>query len=805
VISLYLRNKTPIDQDAVVANEWTADIPIPKSLSNKVTFNEESKLLTVTGKLSKIERDTLKTLRGVSENSKAAIDTLYTQSQDNNDLERLNPQSPDFKGIVDFVQFLESKVAIANDAIDFGFLQVRTDMYRIRQFVLGTDKASILATSPTLAEIATRDNAVATQRDLQKFFEESKKQSTSPTVQSAAADSSSSQSTTPQIILLKSTAANLLSSQSTAPKISESAFLTTGLSSAKLSLVTASVDSSKASLSNFSVNDRVSPAASALFQSQLRNTNDSIIAQSPITGLAQRSVSVGERLSQDPALQAQLYTKDNRQATLTNIAKVGIFKDIVIPGQDLRFGQVQQGVKLPDDNSLPAQSDQFAYISSGVKTLDNTVAALRLAEGRVQGYREAIAICNLALAKLQDTAKQISQRLEVIEGKLTEIRHDLSVIQALENEEKTRIDIINARRKMILDKHVPFFVFRRPRIANLLVNSPTVYVNPAPSIDTIPACLNAHPAVPDDLHAMIDLLRHAPVGWFVTLPKVVDQLNTLELQHRTFDSAQQLPTLPTINTIATNQGFGKSISLALQSHRQALLQKRLELSYASNPFRPKTWREGREQANTLLTLGSLIDGNHGLSTVRNQAAQLLNQMSQVAACLYDRFNDVPTTIRLGWAQRLSEFDEPINLRSLVSLPNWGDLPFLERRDLQTLADWLYQQIQETEPAAIAFLNDLIRISILLASHAPVKQIINGNVIKPIPARLDNRIELTVDNTQVNVGMTVLLHSSDHEVIAHAIVEDLMQGKATAKITKILKTEIPNIPINTRAKFLNQLF
>ena len=801
-----LRNKTPSDQDAVVANEWTADIP--KSLSNKVTFNKESKLLTVTGKLSESERDILSDLSS-SLGNKATISNLYTQSQDNNDLERLNPQSPDFIGIVDFVQFLESKVASANDAIDFGFLQVRTDMYRIRQFVLGTDKASILATSPTLAEIATRDNAVATQRDLQKFFEESKKQSTSPTVQSAAADSSSSQSTAPQIILPKSIAANLLSSQSTAPKISESAFLATG-STFKASLTApikiSQIDTSR-DLASLYI-DRISPAASAVLQSQLRNTEVNVIDQLPISGLAQRSVSVGDRLSQAPAVQAQSYTIANREATLINIAKVGIFKDILIPGQDLRFGQVRPGIKLPSDKDaipLTDKSDQFEYISSGVKALDNTVAALRLAEGRVQAYREAIAICNLAIAKLQDTVKQISQRLEVIEGKLTEIRHDLSVIQALKNEEDTRIKTINARRKMILDKHVPFLVFRRPRIANLLVNSPAVYVNPAPTIDPIPACLNAHPAVPDDLRAMIDLLRHAPVGWFVTLPRVVDQLNTLELQYRTFDSAQQLPTLPTINTIATNQGFGRSIGLALQSHRQVLLQKRLEMSYASNLFRPKTWKEGREQANTLLTLGSLIDGNHGLSTVRNQATQLLNQMSQIAACLYDLFNDVPTTIRLGWAQRLSEFDEPINLRSLVNLPRWGELPFLVRRDLQTLADWLYQQIQETEPAAIAFLNDLIRVSILLASHAPVKQIINGNVIKQIPARLDNRVELTVDNTQINVGMTVLLHSSDHEVIAHAIVEDLMKGKATAKITKILKTEIPEIPVNTRAKFLNQLF
>jgi len=793
-----LRNQTPLDQDAVVVTNWTATISIPENLRQKVSFSTENKLLTVKGVLLESERDTLIAL---SPNDRTAIGNLFQQSQDNNDLEQLNSQSTNFKGIVNFVQFLESKVAQADDAIEFSFLQVRTDMYRVRQFVLGTEKASLLATSPTLAEIATRDSAAATQKDLQQFFEQAKGKVTTKTPLAVSAES-------------QKVADTARPAQAISQPLAQQAFLSapTSIASAKAMQIN---ERSAALIASSSLNvsraldlaTRVKSVdftpASEIFKQRI--TPADVISQSPIIGQAQQSISVGDRLSQSPALQAQAYTVANRKTSLENIAKVGIFKDVVIPGNNLSFGQVQS---LPPNTDVTPQSDQFDYISSGIKTLDNTVAALRLAEGRVQAYRNAIALCQNAIINLQITSQQISQRLQVIEGELTEVRHDLSVTQALENEETERINKINARRQKVLNEHVPFLAFHRPRVANLLINSPAIYVNPASTVDPVPACLNSHPNVPEELRDMINLLRHAPVKWFVALPPVVDQLNTLELLHRAFDSAQQRFISPPIISIANTQGLGQSINRALQANRQALVQKRQEvinISSITSKLRPTTWQDGRNQANTVLTLGDLIDGNHRRSTVSRQATRLLDQMAQVAACLYDRFNDVPATIRLDWAQRFSEFDDPIDLRSLASLPSWSAISVLDRRDLQTLADWLYQQMERSEPAAIAFLNDLIRISILLASHAPVRQIISGNVIKPIPARIDNRIELTVNHTQINIGMTVLLHSATHEVIAHAIVENLTQGQATAKITRLLKPEVQQIPINTRAKFLHQLF
>jgi hypothetical protein len=820
-----LRNQTPLDQDSVVVSGWLATATIPDNLKQKVSLSNENKLLTVKGVLLANERDVLV---GLSASNRAAIDDLFTRSQDNNDLEQLNLQSANFTGISNFIQSLESKVSQADDTIEFSFLQVRTDMYRVRQFVLGTEESNRLATSPTLAEIAKRDDsAIATQKDLQKFFEQSRgKPVPRVTVPGARAILGVEPLTASNVEAPAQSIVSPLTTplvQPLAQPLSQSAFLSNsnlflGRSSGVSELAT-SFTGERATLlkggrattqladsvSGSSIKDAIlASTSSELFQSTI--TSADVIAQSPLIGRAQVSLAVGDRLTQPAALQTQAYTIANRQSALESIAKVGIFKDVMIPGKNQSFGQARLGPLLADVDavSVTNDSDQFTYISSGIKALDSTVAALRLAEGRVQAYRQAISLCQIAVAKLQDTLQQISQRLQVIEGELGEVRHDLSVTQALENEEATRVSAINARRQQVLREHVPFLAFHRPRVADLLVNVPAVYVNPAPTIEPVPACLNGHPAVPDDLRAMVDLLRHAPVGWFVTLPRVVDQLNTLELLHRTFDTVQQRGIIPPIIAAIERKGFGESIERAVQSQRQMLIQYRQV--WVNGPIlRPPTWQAGRDQANTVLTLGDLIDGNHGRSLVSRQASRLLDQMAQVAACLNDRFNDVPAPIRLDWAQRLSEFDDPINLRSLASLPRWGEIPYLDRRDIQTLADWLYQQMAVTTPAAIAFLNDLVRISILLASHAPVRQIINGNVIKPIPARIGNRLELTVDHTRINIGMTVLLHSVTHEVIAQAIVEDLTQGQATAKITQLLKPEIQQIPINTRARFLHQVF
>src|SRR5690606_25324714 len=74
-------------------------------------------------------------------------------------------------GVERFAAYLKARADRADDLVDYGFLKVQTDIYRVRQLVLGTTDATRLAVSPALANIARADTAVATQENISTLFE----------------------------------------------------------------------------------------------------------------------------------------------------------------------------------------------------------------------------------------------------------------------------------------------------------------------------------------------------------------------------------------------------------------------------------------------------------------------------------------------------------------------------------------------------------------------------------------------------------------------------------------------------------
>jgi hypothetical protein len=81
------------------------------------------------------------------------------------------------------------------------------------------------------------------------------------------------------------------------------------------------------------------------------------------------------------------------------------------------------------------------------------------------------------------------------------------------------------------------------------------------------------------------------------------------------------------------------------------------------------------------------------------------------------------------------------------------------------------------------MNDLVRVCILLASHAPVRQIVVGQVERATTLQRDTRVELRVDPTRVRVGMRVLMFSGQ-EVVAQGVVDDLAAGRAAARVVQL---------------------
>ncbi|WBY06450.1 hypothetical protein PIB19_12670 [Sphingomonas sp. 7/4-4] len=62
-------------------------------------------------------------------------------------------------GLDAFLGQIRARLDATNDAIDLGFIRARSDIYRVRQYMLGADSASRLVTSPTLADLSARDES----------------------------------------------------------------------------------------------------------------------------------------------------------------------------------------------------------------------------------------------------------------------------------------------------------------------------------------------------------------------------------------------------------------------------------------------------------------------------------------------------------------------------------------------------------------------------------------------------------------------------------------------------------------------
>jgi len=810
-----LLSQTPIDNDAVTVSNWAATTAIPTPLSNKVSYNPQTQLITVKGVLSVEERDQLINL---SPNDRTAIEDVYNRSKDNTDLIILEK-----KGLQEFINFLESKVAQADDTVEFGFLQSRTSMYRVRQQVLGQEDASRLATSSTLADIATRESAYATQKDLSAYFLAAKaRQVATPdpapapaTRAAAAADS--------EAFLLRDRAVGLQNLR-TAPSgftIGNAATAIPRFDIGKVSGTSLQFGSDiETTIQNDllaqpqgielqpSVNDNLK--TSRLFESPF--TNIDVIEQSPIIGRSPVSIIVGERLKQPAAVETRDFSLAGRQNVVENLAQLGIFKDLPVPGVKLNFGQVKPGT-LPlepsDEKPLPKNADEVEYFSRAVHALDLTVAALRLGEGRVQAYRSAIAPCRKTMNELLALQGQINQRLRVVETELAEARQDVSVAKALLAEEMARVGRVNKRRQRILSEHVTFLAYQRPRSVNLLLTPPWRSLDPGFVADPLPPCLNDSHTIPRELRAMTDLLREAPLSWFRSLPQSLDRIDRVDSLVRLFDSARQrinpavgsAVDIATITTGSTQISqtirgiYGQSLQV-VQQHRRLI--ERLDL----NAIAAQSWRQSRQEAEKILTLGDLLDGNHRRPELSNQAATMLEQLSRVATCLHARFAEVKPVLRLDWAERLSQFDEPVNLRVLSNLPRWGEIETQDRRELQSLVDWLFQQFSSNQAEAIDFGSDLVRLSLLLACHAPVNQIISGRVLKPTTVQPDCRLQISMDPLQVRIGMSVLVYSNSNTVVARGVVDDLNGGLATAKITQTTQVNLA-LSETTRVQFLRQ--
>ncbi|HNH47981.1 MAG TPA: hypothetical protein PKY30_13135, partial [Myxococcota bacterium] len=84
-------------------------------------------------------------------------------------------------GVAGLAALLDEKAKRADDSADFGFLQVQTATYRIREHIVGRDAAMRMSGSPLMADLSQLISADGSPEQLAKFFDELKKAASTDT------------------------------------------------------------------------------------------------------------------------------------------------------------------------------------------------------------------------------------------------------------------------------------------------------------------------------------------------------------------------------------------------------------------------------------------------------------------------------------------------------------------------------------------------------------------------------------------------------------------------------------------------
>ncbi|WP_437723478.1 hypothetical protein [Sorangium sp. So ce861] len=479
-------------------------------------------------------------------------------------------------------------------------------------------------------------------------------------------------------------------------------------------------------------------------------------------------------------------TVDNPRAGLVKRLPAPVSLGRVFKGKS--FGGIERILRDPAGRD----ADEGNLYSDAALIVEHAIATLRAVEARIVAYRADLERCRQALRAIDQSKDAAERRLAVIGGELGEVRHKLATARALLRDEQDRVGQINQRRAKVLSEHLGFLAYVRPRFAEAMVDAPMLSLNPGVFAAPVPACLNAHEDAPEEIDEMVQLLREAPVSWFTHVPRILDKLDRVELLHGTLAIAKMRAQVVRVTEVqpatfrqrALPGRFGQAIVNATQAQQRAVGSVRLQVAQLDLArFAGLGWKETREHAKHVLSLGDLIEANHGRSLVADGAARELAQIGRIAGCLHAQASDVLPAIRLEWAERLSQYEgEDVSLRDLTALPRWGEIPYADRKEIEGLVDWLYGRIDPARAEGLAWMNDLVRVCLLLASHAPVDEIIAGAVVEDTPVHPGKTVPVAIDPIRVRLGMKVMFFKGQ-EMVAHGVVDDLVGNQARARIAE----------------------
>ena len=551
-----------------------------------------------------------------------------------------------------------------------------------------------------------------------------------------------------------------------------------------------------------------------------------ITNQSPIVGgqLNVRTLTIAERLALPSNQEAMFYSIANRISFLNGIQQnftnnLGVVVDdlpIITDDPGFQPPATPNGTPVPikvyaysewrDPNQQKAiqsaiQSPKFSLdpaeatlFSVGIRVLEQHTMLLRAMEARVQIYADFADACTSTLGSMVNNIQQAHTYLTQLQNQLTRNRQDVAYTTALLADETQRVNAVNAQRQQVLATQVHLVAYTRPRSVRATATSPSRQLEPTNVTSPVPACLQQSISVPPALREIVGHLREAPVNWMPAMATLLNDLErpillnelALSIQIRAMQMLQ-MASLP--SSSAGETGVYSSFIATVYNTNLTVMQAYVAQRASFQPalIANLSWSLQVATLQSLAAANDLIASNAVHAEISNATARLIQQIASVATCLYTRAGLALPILRLGWADYLSGPGASVSLQNLAVLPNWSDLSYIDRQQMQLLADWLFQQIDTSIPAAVAFMSDVARTAILLASDDPVDNIIPGNILVRTQPVIGGTVSLNLPSHRIASGMFVHLYSGA-TLAARAVVTDLDATTVTASITDVFEPE-----------------
>jgi hypothetical protein len=678
----------------------------------------------------------------------------------------------DARGLRATIEQLRASINKTSDAIDFGFIRVQSDLYRLRQSVLKQSQATRFAVSPALTQIAELDSAAATREQLAAFYGDIKQ-----------APPGAAPAPSPGPV--------------NAPQPSRAAFTTFGASALSPELLGAAVSPRISGVAG-AADLRLATDGQVITGSKTTDFGQfgNIFGADALTGVAEvRNVSIAARMEQPRAVETKNFAVATRIEITQRLAEADLDLDEVtvagVPtgaiddksGQPLR--KVSKLVELSDfataltDPSPDAsKADEAHYFLGGVDVSDFTIGLLRNFEGLSARYRTALARCEKAAEAIVAQQSSAAARIAAVERELAEARHDVATTRALLAEETARVNAINARRDAVIAEQVKFLAYARPRWGERLAPLPSRELDNAFEPDVVPACFAQHDDPPSEVAAMLEVIRRAPLAWFPHARGLLDLIDRLPQLERLTQIA--LRPLPAAGAAQAAAPLAAASMKLVQT--QAGVTAQLRVASTAVFTAAAGLAERRTQLAGIASLADLCSIFENVLVTR-RAAQEYERIATVAGCLHARLGEVKPVLRLAWAEQFSQFDAQVELGDLSLLPRLGEVPQQLREDIVELARWLRGRAARDEPRAQALVNDLLRVCLLAASHSPVNEIVTGRVLRPLPLAPGTILPIRpflLD--RVRLGQTVQFFDGG-KVAATAVVHDLHDDTAQVRVTQ----------------------